>query len=347
MINQTVIAKQLGVSQRAVSFALNGKPGVAAETRKRVLETAERLGYKPNAAARATRTRRFGQVALLESVERSLSFRPIPLLHAVHDRLAENDLHTVYVKLPDAKLVNKGFVPRILRELMVDGLLVNYRYQIPPRMIELIEQNHLPAVWLAWTRDKDCVHPDDYDAAFRLTQRLIELGHRRVAVADFGNNVAFGPNARPSHIERRRGYLDAMIGHGLEPSLLCKAISADDGPAYLASKMQGPGRPTAVVVVVPRHTEWVLPALEQLAGLSVPRDISVATFGDGAVQRVGLRKVTTMVTPHAECGRMAVDMLLEKIKNPDRVFEPVCPTSTLDDGQTVASPGTTTVADSH
>ncbi len=336
-INQSVIARELGVSQRAVSFALNRKPGVSPETRRKILEAAQRMGYQPNAAARATRTRRFRQVALLNSVDKNVSYRPAPLLDAVHDALAERDLNTVYVKLPDEKLVSEGYTPRILRELMVDGLLVNYRHHIPPRMVELIEANHLPAVWLGAIREQDCVYPDDRDGARRLTEHLLGLGHRRIAFVDLRNGPVLTPETRPAAVERRAGYEMAMKRAGLAPALICGARPLRVWPQRVAEAMGSADRPTALICIDYAHAEQVFPVLERGLGLSTPGDVSVATFCF-APYRIGLTPVATMVTPHDACGRLAVEMLLKKIEDPARGCDPVRPGHTFTPGETLGPP---------
>ena len=64
-VSQVNIAEELGLSQRAVSLALNGQSGVSRQTRTRVLDTATRLGYRASSSARATRTGRTGCFALV------------------------------------------------------------------------------------------------------------------------------------------------------------------------------------------------------------------------------------------------------------------------------------------
>src|SRR5690606_4735951 len=109
-INQTAIAKRLGLSQRAVSLALNGKAGVSDVTRQRILSVATGMGYRPNASARAIRSGRFGQVAMLNSTSTAVSFHALAEIGAVQEELSRHDLNMVYARLPDEKLVSEGYV---------------------------------------------------------------------------------------------------------------------------------------------------------------------------------------------------------------------------------------------
>lgn len=87
-ITQVELAKRLGVSQQAVSFALTNTGTLAQATRDRILEEATRLGYRPNAAARSMLKGRMGNAAILANESLS-SFMPMSLVAGVHSALEE------------------------------------------------------------------------------------------------------------------------------------------------------------------------------------------------------------------------------------------------------------------
>ena len=66
---------------------------------------------------------------------------------------------------------------------MADGMIVNYTHEIPQAMLDLVHAHHAPAVWINVKLAKDCVFPDDVNAARSVTEELIQLGHRRIAFA--------------------------------------------------------------------------------------------------------------------------------------------------------------------
>ena len=174
------VAEEAGVSIYTTSRVLNG--GVravylkAARRAEHIRQIARRVGYLPNAAASAVAKGRFNCVAVVESTQdyRS-SFFGGAMLDGIHDALAERDMHVLVAKLPDAKLINEEFMPKILRELMADGLLLNYFCDIPPQLQELIDTQSMPAIWINSRQKADCVYPDDFDAACRATQHLLIL----------------------------------------------------------------------------------------------------------------------------------------------------------------------------
>ena len=89
MVSQTSIARKLNLSQRTVSLCLAGSDRVAEATRKRVVETAQELGYRPNRSALSMRTGRFNAIAMLQSTHLGYSFLPEQLLVGLQEGLSE------------------------------------------------------------------------------------------------------------------------------------------------------------------------------------------------------------------------------------------------------------------
>src|SRR3954471_13447507 len=224
------IARQTGLSVPTVGNVLGRAASrYSAETRKRVLEAAQAMGYKPNSSARAMRSGRIGCAALVlsRSHQSILSHIPVGLLDGLDDELAHHNMHLTVSRLTDEQLSRDDFLPKVLREYMADGMIVNYTHEIPPRMLELIHAHHTPAVWVNAKLAQDCVYPDDFTAAESTTARLIGLGHRRIALLHLMSPGIFGPikfeEARPrfhySVADRAEGYAGAMLRAGLKPRL--------------------------------------------------------------------------------------------------------------------------------
>jgi LacI family transcriptional regulator len=308
-------------------------------TQQRVRKTARELGYRPNSFARAVRLGRFGQAALLLSTDRGRSYLPPDLFDGLHDSLAEHEMHLCVVKLPDEKLTDAGFVPKILREWCCDGLLVNYTDQIPPKMIELIESSRHPAVWLNTKRDHDCVYPDDFDAGRRLTAMLIERGHRHIAYVDL--HFAFDTRTQPkrySKWDRWTGYEQAMRDAGLAPRRIDAAATALHDVAGIYEFWSNPAgswldrddRPTAVVCYAREDANPIALAAQKL-GLRLPQDLAFAAFADRGQAVMPALLPPVAVLPHEELGRKAVEMLMAKIASPTRVQKPVAVRFRLDE----------------
>src|SRR5688572_22758476 len=200
------IARRTGLSVPTVGNVL-GRSGdrYSAETRRRVLEAAAELGYRPNSSARAMRQGRFGCAALIlsRSRQQTHSFIPTGLLDGLDNELGRHDMHLTITRLSDEELSHDDFVPKVLRQHMADGMIVNYTHGIPPAMLDLIHAHHTPAVWLNAKLNEDCAYPDDLGAAKAVTEELLKLGHRRIAlvhlVARLSQSGTFAENRGQMH----------------------------------------------------------------------------------------------------------------------------------------------------
>ena len=305
------IAERVGLSPKTVSRILSGKAALhKPETRERVLQVAAELGYRANSSARAMRRQRFGCVTLLLSNVRQRSVLPAAREDGIQAALAEHDLHLMVAPLPDAKLTDQGFVPRILREYGSDGLLVNYNARIPPRMETLLAEHNLPSVWINVRRESDCVHPDDFDAGRQATERLLALGHRRIAFVDYTEQNHY------SNRDREGGCRRAMAPFRRELQVLRAPAGGNAVLPEAAARewLRHPERPTAFVAY---NAALALPLLYAACGLGldVPRDLSVITFDQWIDSTLG-RRIDTMVLPEYEIGKTAVAMLVRKIDQP-------------------------------
>src|SRR3954453_960814 len=189
------IARRTGLSIPTVGNVLGRSANrYSAKTRERILQVAHELGYKPNASARAMRQGRFGCAALVlsRSKQQTHSHIPTGLLDGLDDALAQHDMHLTGARLTDEELSSDDFLPKVLRESMADGMIVNYTHEIPQAMLELIHAHHAPAVWLNAKMPHDCVYPDDRGAAQAATEVLIQRGHKRIAFLHFIPPDVFG-----------------------------------------------------------------------------------------------------------------------------------------------------------
>lgn len=307
------IAQRTGLSRRTVGLALSDKAHLLRpETRRLVVETARAMNYRPNSLAKAMRKGGFGAYALLQSTIANHSNLHPRLLEGFHGAIAERDLSLLFAYLPDEQLTNEGYVPKILRELCADGLLVNYDADIPRRMIELIRGHHIPAVWINSKQEADCVYPDDFHAGREATRRFLEAGHRRIAYVDYSVSSHY------SAADRCAGYEAEMAASGLQPRIIRPArriagtLQIDDAVAWLRAA----DRPTAVVAYMPGPGRNVRLAAERI-GLRVPRDLSIIAF-DHNPSGDDDAPLDSMMIPDAQMARMAVDMLATRIEDPHR-----------------------------
>ena len=317
------IADRVGLSRPTVSLALAGKGTVSSQTRAFIRKVAVELGYRPHMSARATRQGRTQMVSLLLSTMRHRSDMPMGLFNGVDQALTDHDLHLTITRLPDERLVNEGFVPRILTELMCDGLLINYHASIPTKMVQLIEEYTLPSIWINSQRETDAVCPDDLGAGRMATRLLLEKGHRRIAYVDYVYHVV--KSTRDFHYSREdryQGYAQLMREVGLQPRMICddprKAGDIHEHyrafPSIMKAVLQAPDAPTAVISYGASN---MIREVAASCGKSIPQDLAILTFraADEFLEMVVSRD-SGIVIPQYQMGQVAVDMLLQKLESP-------------------------------
>ncbi len=331
MANIYDIAKAAGVSNMTVSRVLNHqfeyRRPTYAKRAAHIRKIASEMGYRPNAAARSVRTGRHNAVSLVMSEDISCSILPQGLLQGLQAGCRDRRLNLMVSQMPDDRLVDEAYVPRILRESHVDGLLINYNAGIPPQMVELIGHFDITAVWLNSQQSANCIYPDDHGAAADATRRLLELGHRRIAYLDYTSSI-HRPAMHYSFVERWEGCRQTMEEagltvrrHGSVEMLDRKWRLLEEIKALLAGPVPG-DRPTALLCYGTREARTAIVAAIAL-GLDVPRDLSIVMFADnGSHDEMGIR-IATSILPDGRLGRTAIDMLEQRIADPDLILDPV------------------------
>lgn len=272
------IAREAGVSPGAASVALNGgtsRIGVSAATRRRVLEVAARLGYRANAAARATSTGRYGAAGMVFGVNPVDSLVGPERLDALLRAFGGARMNLCLSCVGDARLSDETIVAGALSRLYADGLLIAYNSRIPRAFPRLLEKLGVPAVWLNVKRASNAVYPDDRAGAEALARRFLGAGRRDVVfVADPGRS-------HYSFADRPAGYADAMRAAGLRPRVAVARVDRRTGSvpseplrALFADRRR---RPAVVVYATGPILDAVL-AAARAEGRRHGRDWFLATF---------------------------------------------------------------------
>ncbi|NLU69352.1 LacI family DNA-binding transcriptional regulator [Streptomyces sp. HNM0574] len=276
------IARRAGVSESAVSFALNGRPGVSERTRERVRRVAEQAGWRPSTAARALSGEGAATVGLvLARPARTLGVEPffLRLISGVQQVLAERRLGLLFQVVEDVE-AECAVYRHWWAEHRVDGVLM-----VDPRADDprpgVLESLGLPGVVIggeACGPGLSAVRADDAGAMAEVVGHLHGLGHRRIG------HVAGLPGL--AHTERRIASLRAEAGRrGLAVRSLTTDYSDAEGAAATRRLLAGEPRPTALV-----YDNDVLAAagVAEAAGqgLAVPRELSLVSWEDSALCRM-------------------------------------------------------------
>ncbi len=309
------IANRVGVSPMTVSRALRQTGRMRDTTRRRILKTARDLNYRTNVSARSMKQGAFGCVGLLMSPRMWQVNISLDLQKAVLSTLDEHDNHLILAQLPDEELTDRRFVPRILRQLMADGLIIGYDEAIPPALFDLIDSFNIPSIWLNSKHPHDCVHAADLQGAQAATDRLIQSRHRHIAYVDLSHCEDELPHAHYSAKDRVGGYVAAMRKAGLAPRTLWRQTRAESPESRierLTTMLAANDRPTAIISY--GQADLVHVAAHGI-GLARPDDLLVVDFRDRA--RVDVFQPTrSILLPQQELGQRAAELVLTKIANP-------------------------------
>lgn len=303
------VARLAQVSTATVSRALSLPHKVKARTLERVRQAASSLGYVAHGAARALVSRRTQTIAaVVPTLDNAIFANTI---HALQRRLDEAG----YVLLLASHGFDAGIEARVTRTLIergVDGLvLLGTTHH--PEIYRMIQAHALPYV-LTWAWDERGNHPcvgfDNHAAARRISEYLLDLGHRRFAMVS--GITAHNERAQ----ERLGGVRAALAARGLElPArrLVEKAYTPTGGREGLREVIAGAEPPTAVIC---GNDVLAIGAIAEChaLGLRVPEDVSVTGFDDMELAGMMNPALTTMRFPTAELGSYAADHLLMRLK---------------------------------
>jgi LacI family transcriptional regulator len=309
------VAIRAGVSRSTAGLVLADHPlskRLSADTRSKILAAAAEITYRPNTSARAIRNGSFGSVTLLLSTSHNRSIVDMDMIDGIHDALSKAGMHLVLARIPDEQLLSEDFVPKILRECVSDGLIINYVAYIPEKFTELLQRYKIPAIWTNLKQDFDSVYPDDYGAALAAVTSLIAKGHKKFAFVGYDT-------PHYSAQDRLQGFLDGLTGDLPDPRLYFLPVDHPEPysttysnvlPWFLSEEP-----PTAVFCYNQPmcYAPWDA-AVD--AGLDAPFDPAIVTFDSGRTFFRGNHAFTMVLDRYSE-GRTAVDLLLRKIALPD------------------------------
>lgn len=302
------VARAAGVSLATASRALAESSLVRDDTRERVRKLARMLGYLPHGAARALATRRSRTIGAV--------FPPVdnPIFAAATQALAHELAAAGYTLLlatheydPEAEI---GAM-RALLERGVDGMvLIGMDHN--PALYELISRSGVPYE-LTWSLDyaghHHCVGIAHRLASVRITQHLLDLGHREFAV--IAGFTAHNDRAR----ERLAGVREALAGRGIELPT-ARVIETDFSiPQGRRALIQLLDRAAGFTALVCSNDLLALGALTECVrrGLRVPDELSIAGFDDIDMAAEVTPALTTVHVPAAEIGRLAAERMLARL----------------------------------
>ena len=304
------VAAAAGLSIKTISRVLNGEPNVRPQTRDRVLAAAKALAYQPNLSARRLASKRSFVIGLLYDNPDS------DYVMAIQDgALAVCRRFDYHLLIQPCRILAPSLVDEALslhQRSTVDGLILTQPIaDFEPLTAALVEAD----VQFVRISQRDsagtapCVSVDDEQAARRMTDHLILLGH---SVIGF---IMGHPEHGSSH-DRLRGFRASLQAHGLpadRASVEQGLYTFESGYACAQRLLSRVPRPTAIFASDDHMAMGVLTAAYERR-LVVPAELSVCGFDDTPMARYACPPLTTARQPIRQVARVATECLVSRLQ---------------------------------
>ncbi len=305
------IAKVIGVNVGTVSRALNDKPGVSDELRRRIVRKAAELDYQPNGHARGLVTQRTETIGLISGIETG-SFLSNPfyaeVFAGIEVETRENNYALMFASTAGENPTSLGQLPKFIVEHRVDGVLVVGA--VEANVLTLLQSLKYPFVLVDYhlpTEGMDTVVTSNTRSARTATEHLVQLGHRHIAF------VGGAPLDRGNFAERLQGYREALEAHSIayREKLVQEGALVGGHESVMAVLNRAP----EITAVIGCNDANALAAMGALRGkgMDVPRDMSVVGFDDIPAARESWPPLTTVRVDKMAMGRKAAQRLMQKL----------------------------------
>jgi len=305
------VAQRAGVSVSTVSHVVNNTRAVSADARVQVQQAMAALGYKPNALARSLRRQKTHSIGMIVPDNANPFFAEIA--RAIED-IGFARSYSIILCNSDGNLEKQAAYVDLLIERRVAGILF-VAAGVSTEVVADLQRRRMPLVVIDRAvpgAAVDMVQTNHYQGGQLATQHLIELGHRRIAC------IAAGSDLSPS-AERMTGYRDTLAAHGLayDPDLVAPGdFQFASGYRAAQQLLDLPQPPTAVFACNDLMAVGCISAATA-RGLRVPQDLAVVGFDDVKLASFTNPPLTTVAQPKREIGRLAMEMLLARMRDPD------------------------------
>ncbi|MDB5526150.1 MAG: transcriptional regulator, LacI family [Rhizobium sp.] len=299
------LARHLDISIGTVSRALNGKPDVNPETRKRVLAAAEAFGYAPNQSGRSLRQGTTNAIGFMIELSADTNASSDDFFMGVFDGvqtvLSRHKLDLVVFPCPaDQRPVE--YLQRIVGRRLVDAMIISATLRNDAR-IEFLKKAGIPFIALGRSNSGGDLRWIDLDfegVASGSVDRLVEHGHKRIAIAIPADDINLG------HVFHD-GYRAALERHDIayDPALVYRQERIVEGGHGLAARIAATDNPPTAIML---STEVLAPSLYRGLeghGMVPGKDIAVIGFRDNPRARY--------LTPSLTCHSFSLSALGEAV----------------------------------
>lgn len=331
------VAELAGVSTTTVSYVINNTGFVSKETRAKVINAINKLGYRPNIVARSLRSRKTGTVGLIICDLRNPFFAEV--LWGIETYLGKRGYNLIVADTDyDPKKEEES--AEMFYSKQVEGVII-----VPgggkDEYVRFLKGRNIPVVLLdkrVQDLDVDVVLVNNVEGSRQLVEHLVSLGHERIG-------IIAGPLASTTGRERLEGYLQALRKHSIpEDGELIKIGDFRKQSGYLLTlELLSLALPPTVIFAC--NNLMGLGAMEALneRKIRIPEEVGLVIFDDLPWFRYINPPLTTVAQPSFKLGEVAAELLMSQItrrrKKPREVVLDVQLKVRQSAGEALKSPG--------
>lgn len=319
------VAALARVSKMTVSRVVNGTASVKEETRKRVEQAMRELNYVPSLVARSLSSGQTQMVGLIVANLTSPFF--LNLANGAEDVAHASNYRLILCNHDDNLAREREYIEALIAA-RVDGMIITPASDESKTNLAMVREHGIPFVLVDRIVEPikaDYVIGDSASAAHELVDYLLDCGHRRIAIIN-------GPADVYTARERLRGYQLALAKRNIEivPDYIRSVPYSQHSPLeshyetvrrHLRELLHSSVPPTAVFAVNHAITVHVLQALRELGDES--QRVAVVCFEDIDPWNLFRPLVTAAIQPAFEFGKEGMQLLLQRMKNPDAPYKAV------------------------
>jgi DNA-binding LacI/PurR family transcriptional regulator len=305
------VAKRAKVSISTVSYALNGTRPISEETRRRITQAIEELGYRPHPLARGLASKRSRILAILfPAIERGLGITELEFVASAAHAASKNGYHLV---VWSSETNDPDELHQLTQQGLVDGVILMEVHVNDTRVILLRETGFPFSMIGRCDDDRDGYVDIDFNQTIEeALQYLTGLGHTNIAYlnqSEKSYEAGYGPVVRT-----KDAFENYIHSSGIKGQMRFCRPSPQSGYDVFSSLLQEFPDLTAVVSMNDRATPGIMRAIIE-HGWKIPDDFSiVALVSSVRMAEMMVPKLTTMEPPSAELGRLATELLIKHLE---------------------------------
>ncbi len=315
-INLKTIAKMAGVSVTTVSRALNDKTDISLETKRKILDIVNELGYTPDHLARSLRTRKTGAIGVIVSDITNPFFGSV--IRGIEDALQKEE-YSIFLCNSDENYEREERAIKTLLRKKVDGIIIT-PVEVEVADIFELQQSGMPLVLAARRIRKvntSCVVANDVLGGFLAAEHLISEGHEKIL-------YLAGPSYLTTAQERLEGHEKALRTYNIPVNKsLIKFTNSKMVDGYCIVKDLLESHPKTFTAIASFNDYLSFGALKAIyeKGLEVPKDMAVIGYDDVEFCSLSVVPLSSIRIPQYDLGYKAAEVLTKNIHGSTRTTE--------------------------